>query len=596
MKKIILSLMAGVVLFTSCDLLNNEPNEIPTIDNYFTSEANVELYTNYFYAEFAAYGTGGASGDFYFNTLNDDQAVKALKAWGFKNVSATDATWSACYTEIRRANILLEKINDVPDLQLPEKEANKKHWIGLARLYRAWQHYCLVRKFGDVQWLDHTLTADSTEALMAARDSRDYVMNKVLEDLNFAVANISKNKTSRTAYNVYVANAMKTEICLFEGTYSKYHKNDVARAENFLKEAKTAAEVITKSGQYTLSPGAEGYRAVYNSLDLSPNKEMILYKKYVLGTLYHATQDYCCGSTITNGMSKAAFNSYLMADGKLPDGNDKGKYVHLKTWNDTLESKLTGKKDSVVVRHKGYMDISEVLAARDPRLAQQVDADLRFVGCGRVRYEGMPGQGGAAENTSSTGYGVLKFDEPNTVAKNRQSTTGNETDGPIFWLGLILINHAEACAELGLDAEAIASLNQLRARAGMPNYTPLNDPANTIGVSDLIWEIRRERRVELMYDKNDRYWSLIRWHQLDKLDTKNYPEQTLGAWIDMSDERMVSQVDKKNVTVNADGYIDCSINTKGELVTRVFDEKHYLAPIPSGQISLNPNLTQNPGW
>jgi hypothetical protein len=596
MKKIILSLMAGMVLFTSCDLLYNEPNEIPTIDNYFTSETNVELYTNYFYAEFAAYGTGGASGDFYFNTLNDDQAVKALKAWNFKNVPATDGTWSACYTEIRRANILLEKIDDVPDLQLPEKEANKKHWIGLARLYRGWQHYCLVRKFGDVQWLDHTLTADSTETLMAARDSRNYVMDKVLEDLNFAVANISKNKTSRTAYNVYVANAMKTEICLFEGTYSKYHKNDAARAEKFLKEAKTAAEVIIKSGQYTLSPGAEGYRAIYNSLDLSPNKEMILYKKYVLGTLYHATQDYCCGSTITNGMSKAAFNSYLMADGKLPDGNDKGKYVHLKTWNDTLKSVLTGKKDSVVIRHKGYMDISEVLAARDPRLAQQVDADLRFVGCGRVRYEGMPGQEGAAENTSSTGYGVLKFDEPNTVAKNRQSTNGNETDGPIFWLGLILINHAEACAELGLDAEAIASLNQLRARAGMPNYTPLNDPANTIGVSDLIWEIRRERRVELMYDKNDRYWSLIRWHQLDKLDTEKYPEQTLGAWIDMSDERMVSQVDKKNVTVNADGYIDCSINTKGELVTRVFDEKHYLAPIPSGQISLNPNLTQNPGW
>ena len=143
-----------------------------------------------------------------------------------------------------------------------------------------------------------------------------------------------------------------------------------------------------------------------------------------------------------------------------------------------------------------------------------------------------------------------------------------------------------------MDAEAIASLNQLRERAGMPNYTPLNDPANTIGVSDLIWEIRRERRVELMYDKNDRYWSLIRWHQLDKLDTSNYPEQTLGAWIDMSDERMVSQVDKKNVTINADGYIDC----KGTKADRIFEDKHYLAPIPSGQISLNPNLTQNPGW
>lgn len=131
----------------------------------------------------------------------------------------------------------------------------------------------------------------------------------------------------------------------------------------------------------------------------------------------------------------------------------------------------------------------------------------------------------------------------------------------------------------------------------------LNDPANNAAeinggtdVSDLVWEVRRERRVELMFDKNDRYWSLIRWHQLDKLDTEDYPAQTLGAWIDMSDERMVSQVDTKNVTVNADGYIDCSINTKGEFITRDFDEKHYLAPIPSGQISLNPNLGQNPGW
>ena len=422
MKKIILSLMAGMVLFTSCDLLNNEPNEIPTIDNYFTSETNVELYCNYFYAEFSAYGTGGASGDFYFNTLNDDQAVKGLKAWSFKNVSASDATWKACYEEIRRANLLLEKIDEVPDLQLPEKANNKKHWIGLAHLYRGWQHYCLVRKFGDVQWINHTLKATDKDILMATRDNRNLVMDSVLADINFAVANMKLNDGSRTAYNVHVANAMKTEICLFEGTYAKYHLQDLARAEKYLKEAKTAAEAIINNDKFVLSAGAEGYRAVYNSLDLSANNEMIMYKKYVLGTLYHATQDYCCGSTVTNGMNKAAFNSYLMADGKLPDGNDKGKYVHLKTWNDTLESKLTGKKDSIVIRHKGYMDISEVLAARDPRLSQHVDYDLRFVGCGRIRYEGMTGQEGAAENTSSTGYGVLKFDEPTTIRSEEHTS------------------------------------------------------------------------------------------------------------------------------------------------------------------------------
>ena len=113
MKKIILSLMAGMVLFTSCDLLNPNPIDTFTEDNFFTSESNVEMYTNYFLNEFSAYGTGGASGDFYFNTLNDNQAVTGLSGWGFKNVSASDGTWNACYTEIRRANILLKHIDEV---------------------------------------------------------------------------------------------------------------------------------------------------------------------------------------------------------------------------------------------------------------------------------------------------------------------------------------------------------------------------------------------------------------------------------------------------------------------------------------------------
>ena len=106
--------MAGMVLFTSCDLLNNDPYDSFTKGNFFTSETNVEMYTNYFYNEWSAYGTGGASGDFYFNTLNDNQAVTGLAGWGFKNVSATDGTWNACYQEIRRANILLEEIDNVP--------------------------------------------------------------------------------------------------------------------------------------------------------------------------------------------------------------------------------------------------------------------------------------------------------------------------------------------------------------------------------------------------------------------------------------------------------------------------------------------------
>ena len=558
--------MAGMVLFTSCDLLNNDPYDSFTKGNFFTSETNVEMYSNYFYNEWSAYGTGGASGDFYFNTLNDNQAVTGLAGWGFKNVSATDGTWSACYTEIRRANILLEEIDNVP--MAPSSMA---YYKSLAHLYRGWQHFCLVRKFGDCYWVDKTVGKNDADILYGPRHNRNTVMDNILADLNYAVENMGdKNASSRTAYNVYVAQAMKARVCLFEGTYAKYHLKDAARAEKYLKEAKAATEAIINSGNYELTAGAEGYRANYNSLDLAGNKEMILYKKYVIGVLPHATQDYCCGSTQTHGLSRAAFNAYLMADGALPTGEDKGTLG-----TEGLDA--------------GKPVIYDLVAARDPRLGQQIDGYLAYVGNGRKRYEGMPGQETVAENTVSTGYGILKFDEPQTEGKYRQATNGNETDGPIFWLAEILLNHAEACAELGEDAAATASINKLRARAGMPNLKLQGDPANNMGVSDLIWEVRRERRVELMFDLNDRYWSLIRWHQLDKLDTQKYPEQTQGAWIA---EGWPIDLNSVKLTNGTYGYIEC--NTTGE--HRVFEEKHYLAPIPSGQSQLNPEIGQNPGW
>ena len=559
--------MAGMVLFTSCDLLNNDPYDSFTKSNFFTSETNVEMYSNYFYNEWSAYGTGGASGDFYFNTLNDNQAVTGLSTWGFKNVPASDGTWSACYTEIRRANILLENIDAVPF----QKEADKQYYIALARLYRGWQHFCLVRKFGDCYWVDKTLTKADEDILYGPRQNRNLVMDNLVADINFAVENMGdKNANSRTAYNVHVANAIKSRVCLFEGTYAKYHLKDNARAEKYLNEAIAASEALITAGQFALTPGAEGYRANYNSLDLAGNTEMIMYKKYVVGLLYHATQDYCCGSTQTNGLSKSAFNAYLLKDGTLADPND----------------------DHGVLGTEGYDAgkpvIYHLLEARDPRLAQQIDGYLGYVGNGRKRYEGMPGQETVAENTVSTGYGITKFDEPVTPGKFRQATNGNETDGPIFWLAEIVLNAAEAYAELGNQAQAKKYVDMLRTRAGMEGLKLNNDPANNMGVSDLIWEVRRERRVELMFDLNDRYWSLIRWHQLDKLDTQKYPEQTQGAWIE---EGWPIELGSVTLTNGTYGYIEC--RTKDH---RVFEEKHYLAPIPSGQATLNPQIGQNPGW
>jgi len=99
----------------------------------------------------------------------------------------------------------------------------------------------------------------------------------------------------------------------------------------------------------------------------------------------------------------------------------------------------------------------------------------------------------------------------------------------IFWLAVVYLQYAEACAELGTitQSDLDQSINKLRSRAGIPPLSVnvgYSDPANNMGVSDLIWEIRRERRNELMFDNWTRYWDLIRWHQLDKLDSSLHPD------------------------------------------------------------------------
>ena len=574
MKKIVITTIAlSALVCSGCDsLLNKQPIDQFTDGNFWSSETNVEAFANRFYDTFSGY-----SGDFYFPTLNDNQGVIGISDWNYKSVPATIGLWSNNYEALRRANLMIERIPGIASMS----EASKNNWLGVARLYRALKHYELVRAFGDIIYVDKLLDVtdeDKNLYLYGERQDRDIVMDRVLEDLNFAVANINMNASSRTEFNAAVAQAIKSEICLYEGTFCKYRSTadgqkaaDNARAQKFLTESKNASKAIMDSSMYSLNAS---YQGNYNSLDLAGNKEMILYKKYLYGVLGHSTIDYTCFSTMQNGMSKAAFDSYLFTDGK------------------PLATTSLNKTDHPVMED-GHLSIKNLLAVRDPRLSAAVDPVLMYKGNAYARFD-LPSAGGM-ETSSSTGYGVYKFDNDDIEVARRNQTSSNETDAPIFWLANIYVNYAEACAELGncTQADLDASVNKLRDRVGMPHLTtsPAHDTANNMGVSDLIWEVRRERRVELMYDNNDRYWCLIRWHQLDKLDTSKYPEQARGAYI--ADEPKVGTDDC--AVTDADGYINF---TSGK--SRIYESRQYLYPIPSGQIDLyqaaGKTLTQNPGW
>ena len=218
MKRIAIpSLLLAVALTSACNsFLDKEPLDMFTDENFWESENTVASYANSFYEQFAGYGNGNSYGDFYFKTLSDDQAGGySFADWTFTNVPANSAEWKDGWVEIRRANILVDRVDRVN-----MSDAAKAHWRGVGRLMRAWQYYKLVRNYGDLPWVDKPIDFHDEAKLYGPRESRDAVMDKVLEDLNYACENMYDN-TSRTTLNRNVAYAMKAEICLFEGTFRK---------------------------------------------------------------------------------------------------------------------------------------------------------------------------------------------------------------------------------------------------------------------------------------------------------------------------------------------------------------------------------------
>lgn len=562
----------ALVLASCSDFLDKGPLDTFTNDNFWTNENNVTGYANTFYQTFLGYGNAGGSGLFYYRTLSDDQAGNSFTNWTFQNVPASSTNWRDGWVEIRRANILLENVDNVE-----MSDEAKNHWRGVGRLMRAWHYYQLVRTYGDVPWVDQSLDITDDGYLYGTRENRDSIMDKVLEDLDYACQNMYDN-SAKTKLNRNVAYAMKAEICLFEGTYRKYRKAednqsapDMTGANRFLNETKSAAAYLMGK-EFSLN---SSYQGNYNSTDLSGNPEMIFYKAYKQSVLHHSLIAYISSSTQISGMSKNAFESYLFTDGRplastSLDTNDEAEFL---VGTKTVAGEVV--PDTV-------LSIRKMLEIRDKRLSETIDTALCYVGRGFTRF------GTGISMTSSTGYGVSKYDNKNLENIYRNQTSANFTHAPIFWLATVYLQYAEACAELGdiTQDDLDKSVNRLKSRAGLPPLTVdvgFSDPANNMGVSNLIWEIRRERRTELMFDNWTRYWDLIRWHQLDKLDSSVYPDILLGANIVNDPYNRV--IDKVGT------YIDGS-----KEMTRLFDKKHYWYPIPSDQISLNPQLGQNPGW
>ncbi len=581
----------SILIFTALyacneDFLDRYPLDMLTDVSMTFSEREMELYCNNFYPSLPGVKAYEWSQGIFWGDNHSDNMVPSSYT-SIPQVSGTFALsraygWS--WETIRDLNYFLEnchKTEEPSSIALP--------YIAEIRYFRAYHYFNLLTMFGDLPWYNKTLTMNSPE-LYDPRISRSVICDSILADLDFAVKHLKPKKQAVSLrLNRESALTLKSRVALFEGTWEKYHKGtafagskDDEGIKNYLLQARDAAYRIIQEGNfniYSTNNKEWDYINLFNQRDLSDNPEIILWKKFDADQqVGHSGMRYRAGGT---GISKSLVDAYLDQDG-IPIAKS--------------------------LKYQGDRTLEDVVKFRDRRLrhmillpGEAVEYDDKGNNAYPFYFNWMP-SGDAAKNT--TGYQLLKG-QIREVKEGQLIGTGTRAE-IIFRYAEVLLNYVEARAELGeLTAEDITlTIDKIRTRVGMPKFKMENitvDPKwDFPELSPLMNEIRRERRIELACE-GFRYYDLFRWRAHHLL--KSYKPK--GVWAAMlpqagginpytgaaNPQIRIGQ----NVYVGSDGYVQPYLYSLPDGF-RFNENRDYLLPIPVSELTLNPNLKQNPGW
>jgi starch-binding outer membrane protein, SusD/RagB family len=594
-----LFVLLASVLVVGCDLEQN-PVATSSKDAVFGTESGLQLYTNSFYnwmpnadnitradamSDYAARRDAPSfvRPGVYGSRVADNNSASA---WDVVALGG-DSNWG--WGALRNINYFI--VNNT-DADVPEDV--RRHYEGIARFFRAWFYFEKVKRYGDVPWIDKPLDV-SDPALYGPRDSRTMVMDRVIQDLDYAIANIrTVNESSRTLVTKDIALALKSRVALFEGTFRKYHPELSlgGSADAWLTMSAEAAKTLMDSRRYSLftGAGADGsYRQVFiRDAPLAQEVLMAVVSSTALGVRHQANWWYTSATTgVRFSFIRPFINTYLNIDG------------------------------TPFTSRSGYQTTTfpEEMKNRDRRLRQTIRAhDYKRTNAGAT-VAAPP-----AFSYTYTGYQPIKFSVDDVSVDGGNNNTNAVT---VFRYAEVLLNYAEAKAELGTltAADWAQTVGALRGRAGITGG--LNTPPTVVDPylratyfpnvsSPVILEVRRERGIELALE-GFRFYDLVRWSRGELMEM-----EWRGIYVPQANQDMDLDEDGKpdvNFFTVAPAtrksgvlYIDVSTSnyrlangTSGELVwlntvPRKWEAKNYFYPIPESHLLTNPALKQNPGW
>ena len=579
MKKISFFVVLTSVLLLSACSMDKYPEDKLSPETYFSSEQELKLYTNQFYSLMP-------DGEEMYAEEGDHfvAPVPSREVQGTRLIPEKDGKWN--WEILRKINFYLAHSSNCED------EDARAHYDGVARFFRAYFYFLKVRNYGDVPWYGQVINSDDKELLSKPRDSRELVVDSIIADLDFAIANMSDVRTA-SEVNKWTALALKSRVCLFEGTFRKYHEGKTFNPDNLPWEelletaADAAEELMLNSGYEVYKDGEMPYRALFASQ--FANADEYIWARSFSVDLNIKNNANAWSVARTTGFTKRYVNMYLMADGT--------RFTDIQGY-DTL----------------GYV---EECKNRDPRMAQTVHTP------GYIQY-GATKTSPVDLKQTSTGYKYIKY-----VMESAYNTWGASVVClPIFRYGEVLLNYAEAKAELGTltQADLDKSINLLRGRVSMPKldlaaanakpcaymeklYPNVSQSAN----KGVIMEIRRERLIETALE-GLHYWDIMRWRE-----GKAFTQPYLGIYFPAPGKYDMTGDGKANINIMEEGqtggggigitklYLGSDViltnSTSGNmwafssLVFQFDENKDYLNPIPTNErVLTNGAITQNPGW
>ena len=606
MKKIsvYIAFAAALLLSSGCEgFFDREPIEDFAAESFFASELDLQLYCNGLLDVALPEASDIAMGEDLFTDFCATQQSKTLYEKGRYNAGIAGGWSASSWAFLRRVAYMLDNMSNAKGA-VSEKVYN--HYEGVARFWRAYATFSKVRSFGDCYFIDHVISADD-ELLYAPRQDREYVMHRVVEDLDFACRNCLATGAdvftdSRVHVNKWVALAMASRICLYEGTYRKYHLVNPSTGLPWSGDYESSAELLRKAADYSkevmdskVFSLHDNFRELFVS-DKIQKDEVIWGRSYSesLAKPHSVTYHFC--STTSSQLYSPTKDYIMMFLGT--DGNPVA----------------------------GTVSVTEEFNNRDKRLAATVVAPGQTMK--NSKGENVPYR--LNFTWTRTGYSWLKW----IVAENRAMTTSTGACYnciPVLRYAEVLLNRAEAAAELGeMDATLWENtVGALRKRAGVTSIYPESGAytedlflksyysyglMHKATLSNTLLEIRRERATELMLEGDTRFNDLMRWRMGD-LITRRYdnagwrgiyltPQEASNGFTFNGRKYTVSTTkgsDENNylITSAVDQGFTLSEGTYGYLIyhyTLTWEDKLYTRPIPTTALNVNPNLGQNEGW